>query len=295
MQTHGITRNCGFVSSSAGELFFEQSGDSAGTPLVCVHGGPGFTGYYLEPLFELSSDQPVICYDQAGSGRSRERCPERRLHTVDAFVDELEALRVARGLEKMHLLGHSFGGLIAGEYALRFPERVTSIIFACVAIDIPRWIDDGQRLVSGMPLMQRMILREGVRTGSYGSPQFVTALEQYYIKHIYGFTEKPECITRAEAGADARTYQIVWGVNELAVTGYIRDYSMSSRLSELRVPAIFVCGRFDEATPEAHEYFASLVPGSRCHIFEKSAHHPQLTEREEFLGVVRDFLLCHPK
>lgn len=99
------------MSSVAGELFFEQSGDGAGTPLVCVHGGPGFTGYYLEPLFELSSDQPVICYDQAGSGRSRERCPDRRLHTVDAFVDELEALRVARGLEKMHLLGHSFGGL----------------------------------------------------------------------------------------------------------------------------------------------------------------------------------------
>jgi proline iminopeptidase len=138
--------------------------------------------------------------------------------------------------------------------------------------------------------MQRMILREGLRMGNCSSPQFVSALSHYYTKHIYGFDEKPECIKLAEATADARTYQIVWGANELAVTGYIRDYSMSPRLGELKPPAIFVCGRFDEATPEAHEYFTSLVPGSRCHIFEKSAHHPQLTERAEFLAVIRGFL-----
>jgi proline iminopeptidase len=283
-------RQSGFISSPAGELFFEQAGDTHASPLICIHGGPGFTGHYLEPLFELSGDLPVICYDQAGSGRSRSRSPERLSHTIEAFVEELEALRVARGSAKVHLLGHSFGGLIAGEYALRYPERVASIVFACVSIDIPRWIDDAQRLVSAMPLMQRMILKEGLRTASYSSPQFVSALSEYYAKHVYGFEQKPECILRAEASADARTYQIVWGANELAVTGYIRDYSMSPRLGELRVPTLFVCGRFDEATPEAHQYFSSLVPGSRCHIFEKSAHHPQLTETAEFIGVLREFL-----
>jgi proline iminopeptidase len=254
----------GFVDSQAGEFFFEKRGVSQGTPLVCVHGGPGFTSHYLEPLFDLGDDRPVICYDQAGSGRGRLRCPIRKDLSIEGFVEELEALRRSCGLEQMHLLGHSFGGLIIGEYALRYPQYVTGTIFACVSIDIPRWIEDGQRLVSGLPLMSRMVLREGLRTGDVSSPQFLAALGVYYKKHVYGFEEKPESVMRSEAESDSRTYQIVWGLNELAVTGMVKDYSLSPRLS--------------------------LVPGSSFHVCESSAHHPQITERAEFLGVVRNFL-----
>jgi proline iminopeptidase len=237
----------GFIDSQAGELFYERRGSSQGVPLICVHGGPGFTAHYMEPLFDLGDRRPVICYDQAGCGRSRVRCPTRKDLSIDAFVAELEALRYTCGLERMHLLGHSFGGLVVGEYALRYPERVASIVFACVSIDIPRWIEDGQRLVSSLPLMTRMVLREGLRTGDYGTPQFLAALGAYY----------------------------------------------TPRLSQVTRPALFICGRFDEATPEAHQYFSSLVPGSAHHICEQSAHHPQITERDEFLGVVRSFVDLH--
>jgi proline iminopeptidase len=280
----------GFVSSPAGELYFEQMHGPNATPLVCIHGGPGFTGYYLEPLFELSTVVPVVIYDQAGCGRSRQRCPVRKLFTVDGFVEELEALRKARGFEAMHLLGHSFGGLIAGEYALKYPERVSSIIFACVSIDIPRWVADGERLVSQLPLIQKMVLREGLRTGQYNSPQFLAALAVYYQKHVYGFEDKPASIIKAEAEADSQTYQIMWGANELAVTGLVKDYNLAPRLELIWQPSLCVCGRFDEATPEAHQFFTSQLPNSRCHIFENSAHHPQLTEREGFLRVVSEFL-----
>ncbi len=280
----------GFVDSQAGELFFERRGPKDGIPLICVHGGPGFTSHYLEPLFDLGEGRPVICYDQAGCGRSRVRCPVRKDLSIEGFVAELEALRRECGLERMFLLGHSFGGLIIGEYALRYPEHVAGTIFACVSIDIPRWIEDGQRLVSGLPLMSRMVLREGLRTGDCSSSQFMNALAVYYRKHVYGFEQKPESIVRSEAESDVRTYQIVWGLNELAVTGMVKDYSLSPRLSQLTSPALFICGRDDEATPEAHEYFSSLVPGSEFHVCERSAHHPQITERDEFLGVVRNFL-----
>jgi proline iminopeptidase len=142
-----------------------------------------------------------------------------------------------------------------------------------------------------MPLMQRMILREGLRTGAASAPEFQNALSHYYRKHVYGFSEKHECILRSEAEADAQTYNTVWGPHELAVTGTARQYNLSPRLHELQCPTLFVCGRSDEATPEAHEFFASCVSGSRCHIFERSAHHPQITERDDFVSVIRDFLL----
>jgi proline iminopeptidase len=279
----------GYIKTRAGEVFFQRSGDQAGIPLVCVHGGPGFTSYYLEPLCVLSAQMPVITYDQAGCGRSRREGP-RKVFTIDGFVDELEDLRRELGIEKMNLLGHSFGGLIIGEYALRYPERVERLVFACVSIDIPRWVEDGRRLIGKLSLMQRMLLREGERSGATSSPEYLAALGAYYRKHIYGCEHIPEAIRRAEAEADSQTYQIVWGTNELVVNGLVKDYTLAPRLSSLHCPCLFMCGRFDEATPEAHEYFASLIHGAEAHVFEKSAHHPFATEPEESIRVVSEFL-----
>lgn len=283
MHTHG------YVKTKAGEVFFQRYGQHESVPLVCVHGGPGFTSHYLEPLSGLSEDIPVILYDQAGCGRSR-REGGRKLFSIDGFVDELEDLRRELSLERMRLLGHSFGGLIIGEYALRYPERVERLVFASVSIDIPRWIEDGQRLVGRLPLMQRMLLREGERSGATNSPEYLSALSAYYRKHIYGCEHVPEEIRRSEAEADAQTYQIVWGANELVVNGMVREYNLAPRLNGVRCPCLFMCGRFDEATPEAHEHFVSQVPDGHLHVCEHSAHHPFATQREECLRVLREFL-----
>lgn len=278
----------GYLQTGAGEVFYAWHGEERGVPLVCVHGGPGFTSHYMEPLTELSSDLPVILYDQAGCGRSR-RGGARKIFSIEGFIGELEDIRRALKIERMHLLGHSFGGLVIGEYALRHPERVVSLLFVSVSIDIPRWIADGERLVGQLPLMQRMVLREGARTGAISSPHYLAALDAYYKKHIYGTDIVHESIRRSEIEADSQTYQMVWGGNELVVNGIVRDYSLSPRLPELRAPTMFMCGRFDEATPEAHAYFASCVPGARTHVFERSAHHPFATEAEESIRVIKNF------
>jgi proline iminopeptidase len=279
----------GYVRSAAGELYFELSDGSSGVPLVCVHGGPGFTGHYLEPLKKLSDTLPVVLYDQAGCGRAR-RDGGRRLLTIDGFVDELEALREALGVESMHLYGHSFGGLIIGEYALKHPTRAATLTFASVSIDIPRWISDGERLVGALPLLQKMILREGNRTGATSSPPYIQALEEYYDRHVYGEARGDERLRVSIEQSDSKTYECVWGANELCVNGLVRDYSLAPRLPDISCPALFTCGRFDEATPEAHQHFASLVPGAQCVVFERSAHHPHISEQEAVLAVMRDFL-----
>jgi proline iminopeptidase len=279
----------GYLQTLAGELFYEERGTADNLPLVAVHGGPGFTGYCLSSLFELSEERPVIVYDQAGCGRAR-RSGGRKNFSLEGFVEELEQLRRTLGYEKLHLLGHSFGGVIIGEYALRYPAHVERLIFACVSIDIPRWIADGERLLGGLSLMERMIVREGGRSGATSSPEYIAALKSYYAKHIYGGAESNELIQQSEREADAQTYQIVWGTNELVVNGIVKDYSLTPRLSQIVAPSLFMCGRFDEATPEAHEFFASKVSGATCHIFEKSAHHPFITEKDETNSIVRAFL-----
>ncbi len=278
----------GYVDSPAGELFYEISGSGDGAPLVCIHGGPGFCSYYLAPLHALADLLPVVLYDQAGCGRARRGGP-RKLFSVEGFVLELEALRCALGVETLHLFGHSFGGVVAGEYALRYPERVKSIIFGSVSIDIPRWISDSQRLLAQLSLMDRMILREGERTGITNSPEYARALAAYYRRFVYGFDEKPETITQSERESDTQTYATVWGANELLANGACKSYSLTPRLAEITCPTLFVCGRYDEATPEAHEFFASQCPRSALRIFENSAHHPHITDEEAFLARLREF------
>jgi proline iminopeptidase len=279
----------GYLSAQAGELYYQRWGEQQTPPLVCVHGGPGFTSYTLEPLFQLAHLLPVVCYDQAGCGRAR-RSGGRKSFTVEGFIDELETLRHTLGFDTMHLLGHSFGGLIIGEYAMRYPKRVASVIFSSASIDIPRWVADGQRLLSQLPLREKMILREGLKTGAVNSPEFLRALDLYYARHVNGTTELPESVRRSIEESDDQVYQMVWGPNELLVTGTIRDYSLTPRLSSLNCPALFICGRFDEATPEAHQHFAAQVPGGRYHVFEHSAHNSLVTEEAEVLRVVGDFL-----
>jgi len=282
----------GFISSRAGELFYEIKGVRGKAPLVVVHGGPGFTSYYLEPLFDAALDFPVVCYDQAGCGRAR-RSGGRKIFSMDGFIDELEQLRVALGVEAMHLLGHSYGGAIAVEYALAHPGRVRTLICTSASLDIQRWRDDAERLISQLPLLSKMIIREGLRTNMYGSPQFREALDLYYERHIYGFREKPQIILRAEGEADIITYQTVWGPHELVIDGLARAYSIADRLSELLCPVLYLCGRYDEATPEAHAYFASLTPQAHIEVFEQSAHFPHITERQAFLAAVRGFILSN--
>jgi proline-specific peptidase len=286
-----------YLSTPAGELFCEVRDNRPGprdverlecSPLICVHGGPGFTGLYLDPLFALSDRMPVAIYDQAGCGRAR-RSGARRSFTVAGFVAELEALRTRLGVDSMHLLGHSFGGLIIGEYILAYPERVASAIFASASIDIPLWRADSARLISKLPLIQRMILNDGLRTGEHNSEQYQAALTAYYNRHVYGMAQLSEGLQLSIQQSDQLTYNTLWGPNELMITGVVKDYSMTPRLSEIRVPTLFTCGRHDEATPEAHELFASKVSGAKCVVFERSAHHPQTSETEDYIEVLRGF------
>ncbi len=279
----------GYVCSPEGELFYRARGLPGHAALVCVHGGPGFTSYTMEPLLELATILPVVRYDQAGCGRARRGGP-RKVMSLEGFVDELEALRTALNLEILHLWGHSFGGVIIGEYALRYPERVASLIFSSASLDIPRWVADGDQLIGQLPLRERMILREGIRTGAWGSPAFLAAINVYYAKHVNGMTTLSESLVRSIEESDDQVYRTVWGPNELVVNGLIRNYSLVPRLPEIRCPTMFMCGRFDEATPDAHEFFAQHVKGSRLHVFEHSAHNTLCTEEGEVVRVVREFL-----
>ena len=121
------------------------------TPLILLHGGPGGHSCGFAVLSELGRDRRVIRYDQLGTGQS-ERPADLNLWRTERFVDELDAVRKALGLNEVHILGHSWGGTLATEYLLtKGQQGVKSVILSSPLISTPRWISDARRLRSTLP------------------------------------------------------------------------------------------------------------------------------------------------
>lgn len=122
-----------------GRVWYAVSGRSTGIPLLVIHGIPGTSSRYCERLAALGADRPVIFYDQLGGGRS-ERPSAPSLWTADRFVQEVSAVRAALRLFELHVLGHSWGGMLAVEHALREPAGVRSLTLVSAPLSIPDYV-----------------------------------------------------------------------------------------------------------------------------------------------------------
>jgi len=142
----------GFVRVTGGKVWYRIVGaDKKGIPLLTLHGGPGAPHDYFEPLEALAGDRPVIFYDQLGCKNS-DRPSDVNLWTVARFVEELEQMRDSLSLGKIHLLGRSWGTMLAAEYMLRKkPKGVISLILSGPYLSSPKWVADQQVWISQLP------------------------------------------------------------------------------------------------------------------------------------------------
>ncbi len=140
----------GFIDVQGGKVWYEIAGSGLATPLILLHGGPGATSRNLEPLRRLADERPVVFYDQLGCGKS-ERPDDKSLWNVKRFVQELQQVRDALGLDEVHIFGHSWGTMLAVEYMLDKPEGVKSLILASPALSVPKWLEDTNRLKTELP------------------------------------------------------------------------------------------------------------------------------------------------
>src|SRR5947208_8611901 len=162
----------GFVEVPGGKVWYRIAGDNEDTvPLLCLHGGPGFTHYYLESLEALGERRRVILYDQLGCGRS-DRPDDASLWTVERFVEELAQVRAALGLDRLHLFGSSWGGMLAMQYVLDRQPPLESLILCGSPASIPRWIEDCNELRAQLPSAEQEILDRHEKAGWTACPEY---------------------------------------------------------------------------------------------------------------------------
>ena len=274
------------------EVWYRRVG-SGGIPLLTLHGGPGAGHDYLEPLEGLAVDRAVIFYDQLGCGKS-DRPSDLTFWVMERFVTEVDTVRRALGLEKIHLLGQSWGGWLAIEYMLTRPSGVLSLTLASTSAGVPQFIAETKRLKSELPPEVFQTIERYEATGDYYNPEYEEAVGEFYRRHVCRLDEWPESLERTgENLADSPVYETMNGPNEFTVIGNIKDWDRTDRLHEITVPTLITVGRYDELTPACAKTLLKGIPGSRMVVFEKSAHLAHLEEPEKYLQVVSEFMAGH--
>lgn len=261
-------------------------------PVLCLHGGPGAPHDYLEPLEALAATgRRVIFYDQLGCGNS-DHPHNPSLWTVSLFLEELGVVRRTLGLERVHLLGQSWGGMLGMEYALTQPAGLGSLTVADAPASMPQWAAEAKRLRKELPPAIQQTLLQHEAAGTTDDPAYQEAVMVFYRRHVCRLDPWPECLkqTYGKLEQGPEVYHTMNGPSEFHVIGTLKDWSIVDRLGEIRVPTLLLSGRYDEATPAIVETIRRGIPGSEWVIFENSAHLPHLEEPARFIRVVNDFL-----
>ena len=261
-------------------------------PLICLHGGPGATHDYFGSLEAFAATgRRVILYDQLGWGNS-DHPSNPSIWTVDLFVDELCEIRRALGLGRVHVLGHSWGGMLAMEYALTQPAGLASLVLADTLASAREWAVEARRLILELPPETQQVIEKHEAAGTTDSPEYKEAMMVFSRRHVGGhIAPQPEWVKEAFKKIQTNeVYLTMWGPSEFNVTGALKEWDITNRLGEIRIPTLVMCGRDDEATPSIAETIRGGIPRSELVIFERSAHFPHIEETGRFLEVLSEFL-----
>ncbi|HEY3550350.1 MAG TPA: proline iminopeptidase-family hydrolase [Gaiellaceae bacterium] len=271
------------------ETWYRSLGDGPGLPLLCLHGGPGSTHIGMTALDPLADERRVVLYDQLGSGNSSQPS-DPSLWTVELFVAELANLRDALGLDRVHLLGHSWGGMLAQEYALTQPDGLASLILSSTLSSSALWREESLRLRAEMPAETAAVLDAHEAAGTTGDPEYERATFEFLHRHLCRLDPWPSIVEEILRSTNLEVYNTMWGPSEAHPTGVLAGWDVTPRLGEIRVPALVLCGRHDEATPRQAETIAAALPDAELVVFEESAHLAPVEETERYLATVRAFL-----
>ncbi len=278
----------GFVKVIGGNIYYEIFGaNKKKTPIILIHGGPGYHGT-LAALSPLSKKRKVVVYHQLGSGKS-DRPKDKKLWKVGRFVDEVEELRLALKIDKMHILGHSWGASIAAEYAQANNAQVKSLILASPFLSSEIWEQDAKKLIKKLPHTMQQVIAAATKKNDFKSKKYQTTVKEYYRRFLIRI-KRPAISKLSIKLGNSDIYEYMWGPNEFSCTGTLKNYDVVGKLAQLDIPILITYGKYDQVTSETVNNLVKQFKNAKSAIFTKSSHVPHLEEKERYIRVINKFL-----
>jgi proline iminopeptidase len=278
----------GRLAIQGGTIWYRVTGTGPATPIVLLHGGPGYSSFYLKSLEALHDERRVVIYDQLGAGKS-ERVTDTTLFNIPRFVAELDSLRSHFGYQRWHVLGHSWGSILGLEYYRAHPDRVTSLTLASPAIDYPTWEKNVRRMVTTLSDSSQRSIKAREADGNFAAPDYQAANMEFIGKYVVRTGFGPD-IDSALSTYNPAIYEYMQGPSEFTITGTLKSYDGTSFLRAVKVPLLFTVGEFDEAHPPTVRKQAALAGGAQVAVIPGAAHLTTWDNPTEMTRVVREFL-----
>jgi proline iminopeptidase len=291
----------GYVDANGVLIYYVEFGH--GSPLVVLHGGPGASHDYLLPwLLPLARSNQLVFIDERGSGRS-ERVPDLHQYTVENMVEDLEAVRTGLGLDKISLLGHSYGGVLAQAYALKYQQNLNHLVLASTFPSTSKMNEVLAREKAHLPPDKLTRLEALEKAGLYGKGALWEQgrYSEEYQKLAWGdgyfpflFGARPDSTydpTTANANTDWELYREMWGSDgEFVIDGNLKSVEYLDRLAAIRVPTLIIAGDHDECDPALAREMQAKIGGSKVVILPNSGHMAFEDQPELWIEQVRDFI-----
>ncbi|KWT76810.1 proline iminopeptidase-family hydrolase [Candidatus Magnetominusculus xianensis] len=285
----------GYLDIDGGKIWYKIYGaDNRAIPLIVVHGGPGFSHDYLEPLNGLADERPVIFYDQTDCGNSSKSNDPSRW-CVEYFGRELAQVCTALGLKQCHALGHSFAAAIVVSCLLEAKcDAIKTMILAGPMLNGAIMNDDIACAIDLMPEEHRTVLRfaRSNDTSKFTQDQLDKA-QTTFLRQVYCRVDTwPECLYRSIGKQNTAFFNHMIGQSLFNFTGNLRDFDITDKLGDIKVPVLLTWGAHECVNPDFDKaaFHNNKIPGARTIILNEASHMHHLEQTEAYLEAVRGFL-----
>ena len=277
----------GFAQVPGGKVWWRSNGvNSKKAPVLLLHGGPAAGCRYMAPYAALGTDRLVVTWDQLGGGRSD--APDNpALYTLDRYVQEVDAVRAAMGLERVAIVGHSWGGWLGQAYAGAHPDRVSALVLAGASINLADMQRAADRYIDELPPAQRRAIREK-RTDS---PDYEAGALAYYQAHLCRLKTWPAWFAaEGEKIGQNKVYILMNGPSELDFTGTLKDMDLTAYDDRITAPTLITSGEFDYGDLRCQQPMLKHIRGSHGHVYPGLSHMSHVEDPRQVVGYVRRWL-----
>lgn len=260
--------------------------------VLLLHGGPGASHEYLEVMesFLPQANIEMYYYDQLGCNNS-DQPDDPSLWTLPRYLEEVEEVRRGLGLEHFVLYGHSWGGILAMEYALHYQQYLQGLVISNMTAGSQAYLKHTAALKLQLPPASLARLQALEAKQDYDSPEYgKIMMEDLYPKMICRTKPWPEPLDRAFRHLNEKIYNQMQGKSEFLVTGNLKDWERWDRLHEIKVKTLTIGARYDEMDPEDMKKMATLIPNATAAICPNGSHMCMWDDQAFYFRHLLEFL-----